>query len=335
VHLVVQCLDPSGYLTVSDERLLALAEEAGLAADAGTLGRAIAVVQQLEPRGVGGRDAVEALLLQLDPAEPDYALLCRLLEEFLEDVARNKLPAVARALEVDLSCLDRLVARIRELHLRPGAELTPSSTPPIRPDVLVERTSSGFEVRVAASGLPALSIDEGVRALARDRRQPAAVRRYLRDKIERARWLVDALAQRQRTLLRIARALFEHQRPFLEHGPRRLAPLRMNRLADELDLHVSTVSRAVAGKYAETPWGIRPLRSFFQGSAGGEDTAARSNVREMVRELIEAEDPDHPLSDDELVVKLREQGVSLARRTVAKYRGELDIPSSYRRRRWR
>ncbi len=334
VRLLIECLDGNGYLSAPDDTLLELATERGLAPDPGRLGQAIAAVQRLEPRGIGGRDAIEALLLQLDPREADYALLCRLLEDFLEEVAKNKLPAVAKALGIDLARLDGLLERLRELRLRPAAGLVDETPGPIRPDVVVERRGQGFEVRVELSGLPAVSIDPRVAALAKDGRQSAAVRRYLRGKLERARWLLESLEQRRETLLRVASAAFGHQQEFLTHGPDHVRPLRMGQLADELGLHVSTISRAVAGKHADTPWGILPLRSFFQGSAGGDEEATRDHVAERIRGIIGGEDPRDPLSDDAVAQVLSQAGIELARRTVAKYRAELGIPSSYRRRRW-
>ncbi len=334
VRLVAGSLDAAGCLAVSDERLLEMAGEAGLGEDAGALGRAIAVVQAVEPRGIGGRDLVETLLLQLSPDDPDYGELCRLLEEFLEDVAKNKLPAVARSMGLEIDELNRLLGRLRELDPSPGRRLGGESQPPIRPEVLVRPKDEGYEILIDQSGLPALSIDEGVAQLARDREQAADVRRYLREKLEQARWVMDAVEQRRRTLQRIAVYVFNHQRPFLDEGPGHLSPLRMTAVAEELDLHVSTVSRAVSGKFAETPWGTFPLRHFFQAAAGGDEGTAREDVREVVRRVFAEEDPRAPLSDDEVVEALGAQGVKLARRTVAKYRKELGIPSSYRRRKY-
>ncbi len=334
VRLVVSSLDENGYLSVPDETLLALAADRGVEGDAGMLGRAIAIVQRMEPRGIGGRNAIEALLLQLDPKDPDYALLCRLLEDFLEEIARNKLPAVAKAIGVDLDQLNGLLERLRELELRPAAGLVGEAPPAIHPDVVVEEAEDGFVVKVDQSGLPPLRVDPDVRALSRNRALGKDVRRHLRGRIDQARWVLQAVAQRGETLQRVATAVFGHQRAFLERGPGHLLPLRMNQLAEWLDLHTSTVSRAVAGKYAQTPWGIFPLRWFFQGSAGSVRDAAREDVRDLVREVVDAEDPRRPLSDDEIVAALKERGCKLARRTVAKYRGELGIPSSYRRRRY-
>jgi RNA polymerase sigma-54 factor len=227
------------------------------------------------------------------------------------------------------------MAELRGLEPRPAsAGGRGDEAPVILPEVVVERLAEGgFEVRVEGSGLPGVAVDAEVESLARDREQPAEVRRYLRDKVERARWIVDAVEQRKRTLTRIAVRLFERQRAFVESGPTRLVPLTMQDLAAELELSTSTISRAVAGKHAQTPWGIFALRHFFQASCGGPGEVALDRVRGAVRELVAAEDPARPLSDDELVGALAGRGIRVARRTVAKYRKELAIPSSYRRRR--
>lgn len=334
VRLVVGALDDNGYLSTPDEALLEQAREAGLVEEGETgdrdLGRAIALVQGLEPRGIGGRNAVEALLLQLDPGDGDYALLCMLLEDFLEELAKNKLPAVAKAMGLDVDRVQELLERLKELDPRPAAGLAGEASPRLHPEVIVERTAEGFEVRIDQSGLPPLAIDPDVRALSRDRDLSKEVRQRLRGSLDQARWLLQALEQRKDTLQRVATTLFAHQTPFLEHGPGHLLPLRMNQVAEWLGVHTSTVSRAVSGKVAQTPWGIHPLRWFFQSGA---DDVARTDVREMVRSVIDAEDPSAPLSDDEIVAALAERGTKVARRTVAKYRQELSIPSSYRRRR--
>jgi RNA polymerase sigma-54 factor len=334
VRFLVECLDERGFLQPDDETLLRLGREQGLRADAQLLGRAVERLQALEPRGLGARGPVEALLLQLDPADPDHALLRSLLGDFLEELARNKRPAVARALSIPLPDLERLLDKLAALDPAPGAALHESVAPPLRPELVVEPAGEGFELSLDRSRVASVRIDPGVARLARDRAQPTEVRRYLRGKLDRARWLIDAVEQRERTLLRIAGAAFERQRAFLEHGPGHLVPLRMSDLADDLGLHVSTVSRAVAGKHAQTPWGIVPLRGLFQGSAGDDEDTARDDLLRAVRELVEAEDPHAPLSDEDIAAALARRGWRVARRTVAKYRGELSIPSSYRRRRY-
>jgi len=340
VRFLVGCLDPSGYLPADDQVLMDLAGASGLDGDTLCLARGVAALQTLEPRGLGARNAIEALLLQLNPADEDYTQLCELLENFVEDLASNRIPLVAQALGIEISELERLIDSLSALDPRPASALVEHGAPVIVPDVLVEWTPESFEVSVSASALPAASIDQEIAGLARDRDQSAQAREYLRAKVEQARWIVDAVAHRGETLLRVAQAVFQHQRAFLEGGPGNLRPLRMSALADQLKLHVSTVSRAVAGKYAQTPWGILALRSFFQASTGGErgsddsQSAARDDVRRLVADVFAGEDRARPLSDDEVVSELERRGIHIARRTVAKYRKELDIPSSYRRRRF-
>jgi RNA polymerase sigma-54 factor len=332
-RFLVGCLDDNGWLSASDAELLALAHAAGLEPSEDHLQRAIACVQRLEPRGLGGRNALEALLLQLDPHDEDYAHLCRLLEDFLEDLARNKRPAVARALSIETVELERLIERLGGLDPRPGRSLCSQQSETIRPDVVVERTETGFDVRVERSGLPAVAVDPAVVEQALDRTQPRDVRAWLRGKVEEARWLTEAVEGRRITLLRVARVACHHQSAFLEHGAGNLAPLSMSTVADELGLALSTVSRAVQDKSVQTPHGIVPLRSFFQSAAGGSATAAVDDVRAAIRALFAAEDPAAPLSDDAAVERLVEVGIKLSRRSVAKHRAELGVPSSYLRRR--
>lgn len=336
VRFLVSCLNEKGYLALEDERLLELAEEAGLSPEAGLLGRAIAALQALEPRGIGGRDAVESMLLQLDPGDEDYSLCCSLLEDFLGDIASNKLPSVAKALHLELPRLEELLGFLRTLNPRPVADLVEEAVPTLHPEVIVELDQGSFVVRVDQSGLPSLSIDRDVRALYKDPRTERELKEYLRTKMDAARGVIQALGQRKETLQRVATAVFIHQRGFLENGPGHLVPLRMNEVADELGIHLSTVSRAVAGVYTQNPWGIHPLRYFFQGAAGraegSEAVCAREDVREIVRQVVKGEDPARPFSDDELVEQMAARGFKLARRTLAKYRSELGIPSSYRRR---
>ncbi len=334
VRFLVGCLDESGYLSADDEELLELARELGLSCDQAVLGRAVAIVQQLEPRGIGGRNAVDALLLQIDPGDPDYATLCALLENFLEEIVHNKLPSVARAMGLEMKRLAELLGTLRALNPRPLAAWIGDTAPPVRPEVVVEPDGDAFLVRVDQSGLPSVRIDTDVREMSKDRAQSASVRRYLRGKLDQARFLVRALEQRRETLLRVATRIFEHQRDFLDRGPGHLVPLRMGAVAEELEMHTSTVSRSVSGKYVQTHWGVHPLRWFFQTAGAGSETSARDDVREVLRRAIASENPRRPYSDDELVREMQQRGHPMARRTIAKYRHELGVPSSYQRRKF-
>ncbi len=325
VLLLAGQLDDRGLLQASDQEL---AELVG----GDVLEEALAVLRSLEPRGVGARDAVEALLLQVPAADPDRADIERLLTEQLRDVARRRFTAVARALGCDVARVERLVDRVRGLRPVPAAEFAQSVEPALHADVVVEEFDGELEVRVDDASLPDLWINEDYRAMAADRECKTDVRRYLRDKIEAARGLLTALEQRQRTLARVAAAVMQHQRAFLTHGEAAIRPLRMAEIADSLDLHPSTVSRAVAGKNVATARGVYPLRAFFDGGRAAGGRSGRRSVAQRIAELIAGEDPQHPLSDEDLVRRLADGGLSVARRTIAKYRGELGIPAMWQRR---
>jgi RNA polymerase sigma-54 factor len=330
VRFLVSCLDSNGYLPLEDEELLQGARASGLVGGAASLGRAIGALQGLEPAGIGGRNAVEAMLLQLDPREPNYGLLCRLLEIHLEDLARNKWPKVAALLGIGIEDLQGLVARLGQLSPRPAAGLEGQLAPVLYPDLSLTPNRDGtLSLQIDRSQWPALCIDPDVRNMSQDADLPAEVRQHLRRKLDEARWLLDAVQQREMTLLRVARAVFEVQAAFLKEGRGHLVPLSMAHVAEQLGLAPSTVSRAVAGKYVDTPHGILALRWFFQTESGG---AARDDLREVVRGLVRDEDPEQPLSDEDLVKSLASAGHRVARRTVAKYRKELGIKSSYQRR---
>jgi RNA polymerase sigma-54 factor len=333
IRLCLDSLDERGALAVSDEELLDLGRAEGLGADIGALARAIATIQRFEPRGIGGRDLVEVLLLQLDPAARDYPLLCRLVEEFLDDLAARRLEEVARALGVELEELERLLRTLRALDPRPGAGQGSGVARVIAPDLVAEPGPEGWSLRIEGSQLPTLSVDpEAARTSAEGARDPAE-RRWRAARLERARELVEAVRQREETLLRVARTALECQGNFLDRGPGHLVPLSMADVAERLDLAVSTVSRAVAGKHLQTPQAILPLRALFQAAAGTDGVATTHELGRAVRAVLEGEDPRQPLSDEEVARELAGRGLVLARRTVASYRRQLGIPSSFRRRR--
>jgi len=341
VHFLVDCLDPAGLLTSSDEELMDLAVAAEVAL-AGTesgwalLGQAIGELQQLEPAGIGARSSVEALLLQLDPADQDYALLCSLLEDFLFELSRNRRPSVAAKLGLELGELDRLLGVLGQLETRPAAHLTVDAAPIIQPDVMVHRDGDRVSVELVRGLLPSVTIDPMAEELLGSGCLEPDTRGYLRGKVDRARSVAEAVEMRGVTLLRVAEGVIRRQPRFMSEGLSGLRPLSMTELAAELELAPSTISRAVAGKSLQTPFGILPLRQFFQSStssSGEGGAAATEAVRIRVKHLVEGEDPSAPLSDEAIVEALGEAGLAVARRTVAKYRKELGIPSSYQRKR--
>lgn len=335
VRFLIDHLDDRGLLVEDDAVLLDLAEGAGLSGGAEALGRAIADLQRLEPRGLGGRDTTEAMLLQLDPADGDYDSLCRLLEGHLDDLLANKLPRISRELGLPLEELSRLVARAARLEPAPIRAHVAKAAPTLSPDLILQVSEGGgFELSIERDATPGVRIDPEVAALSGEKALPSEVRRHLARRVESARWIVDAVRAREETLLRVARAVFEHQSGFLERGLGALEPLAMADVADQLTLHPSTVSRTVAGKHVQTPFGILPLRRFFQHAACEGSSSSADALLEAVRSLIDGEDKREPLSDDEIAERLQAHGFQTKRRTVAKYRNQLGLPSSYRRRRF-
>lgn len=325
-------LDDRGLLPFA---LADLAAEFGLPPE--LLADARRELQALEPRGLGAADPVEAMLLQA-VGDPDLAIIERLLREHLDDLGRNRLPDVARAVGLSLEELQDVLARMRELNPRPGSEFTDEASPAIRPDAYASLHEGRVLVSLEAAAIPELVIDSGYAALAKDRSASPELRDYLRPKLRVARDLIAALQQRQDTLLRVVQAVMEEQRPFLQRGRSAIAPLRMSGIAERLDMHTSTVSRAIAGKHVATEHGLFRLRDFFDGGRLADQHVAgqgRMGVAQQIADLIAGEDKGAPLSDDDLVHELARRGVHAARRTIAKYRKELDIPSSYRRKQHR
>lgn len=296
---------------------------------------ALKVVQRLEPRGVGGRTLEETLVLQLDPEGLTYRELRELIENHLDDLRKNRLPKVAKEMNCSVDDVKLLVEELHDLDLKfkPGARLAEEAAMAVHPDVVVTEDGGDFKVDLVNSYFPSLTVSSDFVQLANDKTVPAKVRDHARKRVESARWLIDAIQQRQATLTKVAQRIFTHQRDFLVGGKTALRPLKMQTVADELGIHVSTVSRAIADKWVQTPQGVHTLKSFFVGgteNASGE-VESRDNVKERVKEIIDKEDPSSPLSDDDVADKLKAQGLDVARRTVTKYRKQLGIASSRQR----
>jgi len=293
------------------------------------------MVQRLEPRGVGARDHAEALLLQLDTEDPDYEYKAQIIRDYLEDIRKNKRPKVARELGVTIPQLNRLVEQIGKLNPFPAGRLRGDRNAYVRPDVVIEWREGRYEIILEDHFFPRLRISPRYREMLRESDDPK-VKEYVKRKLESAKWLVDAIQQRQSTLRRVCEEIFSAQREYLDYGRSHLRPLKMQEVADRVGIHVSTVSRAIADKWAQTPRGIVPLKFFFTGGAETADgeTVSRDSVKERVRAIIDAEDKKKPLSDEQVAEALKKGGLPVARRTVTKYRKALQIPSSRQRRQW-
>lgn len=337
---IIRYIDDEGYLRTPLEQIQTESRDPLAIED---LRQALKLVQTLEPSGVGARDLAECLLIQLDALEEqgaaeghDLELERKLIREHVKDLELNRYPQISRKLGREISEIQAAVRRLGRLHPRPGKQISVSEAQPITPDAVIylDEDTGKYEVRMNNERAPSLRISGMYRRMLKDRACDRKTREFLGNNVRNARWLIESIQQRDNTILRVIRAVVEHQRDFFEHGPEHLRPLPMTQVADQLGIHVATVSRAVSEKWVQTPRGIYPLRRFFSGgttSADGEDMSWDA-VKEKLRMLVEQEDKHNPLNDDELVAKLKEQGIDLARRTVAKYRKILNIASARQRR---
>jgi RNA polymerase sigma-54 factor len=331
---IVLNLDDAGYVPCTLPEVVEAMDDP---VEDDTAERALRIVQSLEPRGVGARDLMECLLLQIRDEEPDAERKRVLIRDHLDDVMRNKLPKVAKALGMEVKDLYDLLHGLSHLSTRPGAIYSSGPTRYISPDVVIDWEEGRYLVRLVNDHLPRVGISPRIRRMLRESRDDPKVRDYLKKKIDSAKWLIEAIAQRKSTLERVANEIVRRQRDYLEFGVRHLKPLKMQEVADALGIHVSTVSRAISDKHAQSPQGIVPLKFFFTGGTENEDggVESRQSVKERVRQIIDDEDKSSPLSDDEVAERLNERhGLNIARRTVTKYRKALGIPSSRQRRVW-
>lgn len=327
---LIGCIDDNGYLRVSvEEAAAALAMPAALVEEVLTL------IQTFDPPGVGARDLRECLSIQARQRGITDPVAWAVIDGYLPDIAAGRLRCIANKLGCTTQDVQRAVDIIRTLDPKPGRGFGQGNQSAyILPDVTVERVGGRYVILVNDSIVPRLTINPYYRRLMREADSDA--RRFVEGRINAALWLMRSIEQRRRTLYNVVEAIVDLQRDFFDHGPKFLRPLTMKKVAERLGIHESTVSRATANKYAATPHGLLALRAFFSAGvqgAGGEDVAA-CQVKREIRELVAREDPAHPLSDQALTELLSRRGIAVSRRTVAKYREELGIPSSCKRKRY-
>jgi RNA polymerase sigma-54 factor len=295
---------------------------------------ALAMVQKLDPPGIGARTLRECLLLQLTPDVPYREVLQVLIGHHLDDIQQNRLPSIEKKTGISMEIIKEGIEHLRRLNPRPGARFSPENTQYVLPDLLVEADEHGmYQVRLQDEHTPHLAISRLYQKHLKNKSTDAATREFIQKKIQSARWLIESIEQRRNTLLKVARAIIEHQKEFLDKGPEYIEPLKMQQIADRVHVHVTTVSRAVDDKWVQTPRGIFPLKRFFGGgttTTDGEEVAW-DTIKQKLLEIIAKEDKASPLSDEEIVEELSRHGFPVARRTVTKYRKALRIPSSRQR----
>jgi RNA polymerase sigma-54 factor len=324
---IIGNLDEDGYLRAT---LAEMAEKTRLSDAA--FEKALALVQTFDPPGVAARDLRECLIIQLrEQTDPD-PLAIEILEGHFEAFQRCKYAEIARALKRDPDRVQEAVEEIASLEPKPGRRFAPSDTRYVVPDVYVYKTDDGYAIVLNDDGIPRLRINPYYRSmLGRDKEDGA--RRYVEDRLRSAIWLIKSVHQRQRTLYRVTDSIVKFQKEFLDRGLPQLRPLSLRDVADDIGMHESTVSRVTTNKYVQTPQGLFELKFFFHSgiATGRGEMVSSISVKKMIQDLVAQENLQKPLSDQEITRSLKQSGLSIARRTVAKYREELGILPSHQR----
>ena len=328
-ELIIGNIDERGFLQSAPEEI---AQNSGLESE--DIQRVLEVVQTFHPVGVAARDLRDCLLIQLRRLGKDGTLEYRIVDRFLEDLGKRRFPEIARRLGTTVDQIQRAANFIGTLDPKPGQIFTADPNNYVLPDVTVERIGGDWQISLNGDQIPHLRISNTYKDIMAQDSNGSEVRDYIRDKIRSGKFLIKSIHQRQQTISNIAHEIVGRQMDFLESGPSALRPLTMVQIADAVGVHETTVSRAISGKYMATPHGVFEMKYFFTPgyqTAGGE-SMSNTSVKGAIADLVKAEDPKNPLSDKEIVEILSKRGIPIARRTVAKYRNELNIlPSNMRK----
>jgi len=329
-ELIIGNIDDSGFLQSSPEEI---GNNTGM--ETSDLQRVLGIVQTFHPIGVGSRDLRECLLIQLRRLGKEQCLEYRIVERHMEDLGKRRFPEIARRLGTTPEQVQRAANFIATLDPKPGQIFTPDPNNYVLPDVNVEKIGGEWMISLNGEQIPHLRISNTYKDLMSRDNNGSEVKDYIRDKIRSGKFLIKSIHQRQQTISNIAHQIVARQKEFLEYGPSALKPLTMVQIADAVGVHETTVSRAISGKYMSTPHGVFDMKYFFTPgyqTAGGE-SMSNTSVKGAIADLVKAEDAKNPLSDKEIVEILSKRGIPIARRTVAKYRNELNIlPSNMRKR---
>lgn len=329
-ELIIGNIDDRGFLQATPEDI---SNNTGM--DEEDIARVLCVVQTFHPVGVGSRDLRECLLIQLKRLGKEQSLEYRIVDRFLDDLGKRRFPEIARRLGTTAEQVQRAANFIATLDPKPGQIFTPDPNNYVLPDVTVEKIGGEWIVSLNGDQIPHLRISNTYKDLMASDRNGSDVREYIREKIRSGKFLIKSIHQRQQTISNIAHQIVDRQKEFLEYGPSALKPMTMVQIADVVGVHETTVSRAISGKYMATPHGVFDMKYFFTPGYQTADGVSMSNtsVKGAIAEMVKNENASEPLSDKEIVELLSSRGIPIARRTVAKYRNELNIlPSNMRKR---
>lgn len=328
-ELLIGNIDERGFLKASPDELAAMT---GIPRE--RLASVLAVIQTFHPVGIGARDLQECLLIQLDRRGKKNSLEYQIVQDHMEALTRRRLPEIARGCGVEVDEVQDAMEEIAKLDPRPGQQFQQEEIRYVVPEVFVTKQNGEWVAATNDDHVPHLRISNTYKDLMANSGSNAEVRDYIRDKIRAGKFLIKSLHQRQQTIQNIAREIVKRQRDFFEKGVAHLKPMTMVQVAEVVGVHETTVSRAVSGKFMQTPRGIIEMKYFFTSGLQTSDGEGVSNtsVKDMIAEIFKGENPNKPLSDQEVVKMVKAKGIVLARRTVAKYRAELNIlPSNLRK----
>ena len=326
---IIGNIDENGYLQ-SDVESIAQAN----GTDVAQVEKMLKLIQTFHPVGVGARNIPECLGLQLERLGKNGNIAGALVKNHLQDLAKKHYAQIAKALNTSVEEVQKAAQLIATLEPKPGRLFSPHRAQYVTPDVLVEKVDDKYVIMLNDDRIPHLRISNLYRNIINQQDSKEETRNYIKEKVKSGLWFIKNIQQRQQTIYNIAKYIVDRQTPFLEDGIGVLKPMTMREIADAVGIHESTVSRAIANKYMQTPQGVFQMKFFFTTgieTQSGENLSA-ANVKNRIKELIRSEDPKHPLSDQKIIQILGQEGIKIARRTIAKYRGELHIqPTNLRR----
>jgi RNA polymerase sigma-54 factor len=335
-EFLVGSLDDRGWLATPLEEVVQATGEALELCE-----KLLKVIQALEPVGVGARDLRECLLIQLEARNERDTLQWKLIHDQFDNLVNRRFPEIARQLKCSVEEVQQAADMIATLNPKPGLQVSSEDPKYVVPDLVVERVDDEYLVMLNDRHLPRLRISSAYEAVMRDKKKSECsagevkTREYIQGKLNSARWLIQTIEQRRRTMIKVMNCIIREQREFFDKGIAFLRPLTLQQVARQIDMHESTVSRVCSGKYVQTPRGVFELKFFFSSgleTEDGEDVSART-ARDIIKTLIDEEDKKDPLSDQRIAELLHDKGLKIARRTVAKYREQLSIlPARFRRR---
>ncbi|MDR1571554.1 MAG: RNA polymerase factor sigma-54 [Clostridiales Family XIII bacterium] len=329
---VIESLDQNGYMTQTEDEI---AEHLGIKRE--KIDEVVAAIQGFDPAGVCAHDLKECLLIQLEQAgirDPGVRLV---ISAHLEDLAGNRLSSIARATGMAVQEIQRIGDLIKSLEPKPGRQFSSSAeTKYIVPDVTVEKIEGEYVVTVNENSAPRLNVSPYYQKMLQESDKESSISKFLTGRLNSALWLIRSIEQRRQTIYNVVSAVVRYQMDFFDNGPKCLKTLTLKQIADEVGIHESTVSRSINGKYMQSPRGVFEIKYFFTSgvSSCNGDGIASESIKAFIREIVDREKPSSPFSDQAIAESLSGRGIEISRRTVAKYRDEMGLPSSSRRRRY-